>query len=140
MNRSGTVIAAGALSADNNWAGAVMVFEWDGTNWVKKGNTIEGVNSERSGHYDTSINNTGDILIVSGYSYPTPSSTRGRIRVFKYNSVLNIWDQIDSDIFGSTTSNSFGVFTDMNSLGNKFVVGDYGSSELFVYSLDVPLL
>ena len=88
VNASGNVIAYGAFGWADPYtlSGQVKVFEWDGTDWIQKGQSFDGLGLERLGS-DVRLNAAGDrVLILSQY----------HLQVWEFAS--SSWKQIGSNI------------------------------------------
>jgi hypothetical protein len=114
-----------------NWkVGLVRVFDWNGTQWIQRGNTIEGEGNpspllrDDAFGYDVSITPDGNYLAIGA-----PSNTKqagvlqiqGHVRVFKWNGTL--WTQMGQDIDGTVGLEEFGRVLDLSADGSILVVG-----------------
>ena len=84
MNSVGDRVAIGATQNDGNGsnAGSVRVYSWDGTNWTKLGNDIDGEASfDNSGH-SVSMNSVGDRVAIGAYGNDGSGSNAGSVRVY----------------------------------------------------------
>jgi len=114
-----------------NWkVGLVRVFDWNGTQWIQRGNTIEGegnisplLRNDAFG-YDVSITPDGNFLAIGA-----PSNTKeagvlqiqGHARVYKWDG--QSWTQMGQDIDGTVGLEEFGGRLDISADGSMLVVG-----------------
>lgn len=118
INASGNSIAAGARDALDQSAGYVKVFEWDGADWVQKGNTTFGNGSDFFGDVNQ-LNSSGNI-IISG-------SVLGEYaKVFEWDGAN--WLEIDS-ISGENSGDQFGSAVSVNSIGDRVAIGAFGNDD-----------
>ncbi|MFK7799936.1 MAG: T9SS type A sorting domain-containing protein [Aureispira sp.] len=119
MSANGNVIAAGApkLSQFISVTGYAKVLEWNGTNWVQRGQDIE--TSVLNGKYATaiSLNADGSILAVKAAPFTGPVY----IQVFQWDGTN--WNQLGSDISGMNRTDDFASTMDLNATGTALVVG-----------------
>ena len=83
MSADGSLIAVGSPNADPNGAdsGAIRVFEWSGSAWVKRGITLDG---EAGGDwFGRSLALSGDGTVVVGSSIERPP-WKGRILMYAW--------------------------------------------------------
>lgn len=114
-----------------NWkVGLVRVFDWNGTQWIQRGLTLEGegnlsplLRNDAFG-YDVSITPDGKYLAIGA-----PSNTKqagvlqiqGHVRVFQWDG--QSWIQIGQDIDGTVGLEEFGRCLDLSADGTTLVVG-----------------
>ena len=74
MNRAGDRIIAGATSSDvgGTDTGRVLIFAWNGTNWVKMWNTINGTTANGRLGTDVAMNAVGDKIAITSTSFLQP--------------------------------------------------------------------
>lgn len=104
-----------AVGADKNDdagldAGQTKIFSWNGTNWIQKGNSINGEASEDFSGRALSMPDANTIAIGSS-SNDGNGSLSGHIRVYKWNGT--IWIQEGVDIDGEVAGDGFGVDVSM---------------------------
>ncbi len=116
LNSDGNILAAGAYQSQKG-PGFVKVFRWDGSNWVKKGNTLQSDSINDYFGCSVSLNADGDIFSV-GAPY---EETGGVARVYYWDS--DKWSQKGGDIIGENIDESFGYTTCLSEDGNTLAVG-----------------
>lgn len=114
-----------------NWkVGLVRVFDWNGTEWIQRGNTMEGEGNiapllrDDNFGLDVSITPDGNFLAIGA-----PGNTKqagvlqyqGHARVYQWNGVS--WTQMGQDIDGTIGLEDFGGRIDISADGSTLVVG-----------------
>lgn len=135
-----------------NWkCGVVRVFDWNGTQWIQRGNTIEGEGNTSPAFrgdvfgMDVSISPDGNFLAIGA-----PSNTKevgvlqiqGQVRVYQWNG--QSWIQMGQDIDGTVSLEEFGRSIDISADGTILAVGsrsfrtisstDIGSVQTFAWN------
>ncbi len=104
-----------AIGADRNDdagldAGQTKIFNWNGANWIQKGNEINGEATEDFSGRALSMPDANTIAVGSG-SNDGNGNLSGHIRVFKWNGID--WMQEGTDIDGEMAGDGFGVAVSM---------------------------
>lgn len=117
LNSNGNIIAignAGDITGGSN-AGSVKVFEFNGSTWIQKGNTVLGNNSVLQGHGSTlAIDNTGTNFITGGYSFT--NGALGFIKAYTWNGTS--WIPKGATLPGTSGSDFFGTEVDISQDGS----------------------
>ncbi|MGH1335476.1 MAG: hypothetical protein ACRBFS_05055, partial [Aureispira sp.] len=100
----------------------VLVTQQLAAQWTQLGNDIEGSTSSEYSGRSVSANATGNIIATSSVNF---SNTRGRIKVFSYNSTTGAWVQLGNSILGSS-ADRLGESVSLNAAGNIIAVGGSG--------------
>ena len=96
--------------------------------WVQVGMTLQGLGvGEKFGH-QIDLNDEGDVLVV-GIPFRGPS-LKGAVQVFRRDSTNN-WVQQGSTLDRGLGYIQFGNTVSMNSEGNMFVAGSWGSANAY---------
>lgn len=116
LNSTGTVLAVGQEGQSR-----VLVFDWDGSNWLLK-DTILGIQNFGN---SISMDSSGHTLAIGGESLPT---SIGRVKVFQFNGTEYIQkgssiDGQGDDLFFGWEQNALALRED----GNAFVAGSSGN-------------
>jgi hypothetical protein len=131
FNYNGNILAVSAENTSwGNQAGYIKVFELDSINnmWVQVGMTLQGLGvGEKFGH-QIDLNDEGDVLVV-GIPFRGPS-LKGAVQVFRRDSTNN-WVQQGSTLDRGLGYIQFGNTVSMNSEGNMFVAGSWGSANAY---------
>lgn len=132
INANGTIVAVGAAGNDGNPSGSgqVRVFEWNGTNYIQKGNSVQGEASVGSFGSTLSLDGSGTTFIASGFSGLNGSA--GSIKVFNWNGTN--WVQKGSTISGINGSDFFGTSVDINADGSTIIAGTAGAGIISGYA------
>lgn len=128
LNADGTVLAISAPRAMDNgiMTGKVRVFEWNGSEWLQRGNDIVGSEQGDIFGESVSISADGNIIAVGapGFlnpSYLSPTGPSGYTRIFEWNGTN--WTQKGTDIIGEGSNDTAGGSISLNSTGNIIAIG-----------------
>ncbi len=119
ISGDGNTIAIGAPKS-NSFNGQTKIFDWDGLNWVQRGNSILGVSSSNmtSSGRTLALSNNSSVLAIgeNGANF-----NKGAVKVYHWNN--NSWQQIDNTISpqSPTTMPSFGWGVDVNHNGSRII-------------------
>jgi len=129
INSDGNVIAISAPGNDNLAlnTGYVRIFAWDGSNWMQKGNNIDGENESDNSGSSISISSDGNTIAIGASANDDTGSNAGHVRVYSWNS--NIWIQKGADIDGENTGDQSGCAVAIDSSGNTIVIGAKGNDD-----------
>ena len=135
LNSVGNVLAVNT----NNARGVARVYDYSNSNsdWVQRGLDILGETTSESSsgasdHAGNSIalNADGTIVAIGGhtshggaYFGREGSAWIGVVRVHRWNSASNAWEQIGQDIDGERSYDQFGIALDLSSDGTVLAVG-----------------
>ncbi len=132
ISSDGTTVAIGSPSQNNaqgNGIGYVRVYTWNGSNWIKKGATINGEIGFIGFGLSVSINSDGTNLIAGAVDY---GIYKGQARVFFWNGTA--WIQKGSSISGDVFNDRLGYAVSINSDGNTIATGapwNIGKAKVF---------
>lgn len=117
------IIAGSPYNNDNGGPdeGSARVFEFDGTNWNQVGQDLDGIGSERFG-FAVSMDPSGSVIAIGGDSGP------GVVRV--YSLMVNVWDQVGSDLIGDQNGDAFGSSLSLSNDGEFLAVGILGGGSV----------
>ena len=122
INNSGYIIAVGAMRTDRD-RGSTLIYEFNGTSWLQKGQTINGkYNGGRSG-FSVSINSTGTIVAIGSYLSDGSGNNSGLTHIYEYDEITSSWEQLGNDINGENTDDWSGSPVYINSTGNIVAIG-----------------
>jgi hypothetical protein len=132
LNESGDVLVVGAPNADysgRSSAGVVRVYDWNGSNWVKRGSDLYGMwttmNVGSKLGTSVAINATGDMIIAGAPLWQDYSG--GGARIYK-------WDGTSWTIDYTTPNRAeytiMGTTVAMNSAGDVVAIGDPNTERL----------
>lgn len=117
----GNTIVVGAQYSDVNGtnSGSIQVFEFDGTNWIQKGNTLTGSDTDEFGT-TVSISNDGNRIAVGAPYTDTSVFDNGVLRVYDFDGIQ--WNLV-FEHFGDDENDVFGMSLDMSGDGNHIICG-----------------
>ena len=123
MNAAGDRVVIGSADNDGNGvaAGSVRVYSWNGTNWYKLGQDLDGEATGDASGYAVSMNSSGDRIVIGMPLNDGNGSNSGAVRVYSWNGTT--WTQIGVDINGEASTNRFGNSVSMNAVGDRIAVG-----------------
>ena len=131
INSAGDRVAIGAYynsSGSIIGAGHVRVYAWDGSSWTQQGQDINGeATSDQSG-VSVSMNALGDrVAIGARHNDGTAICCDvGQVRIYQFNGTS--WVKMGQDIDGNNWYDYLGYAVSMNAIGDKLIVGAYGSN------------
>lgn len=133
LSPDGNIVAASNSLADSpaSNAGEVEIYEWSGTAWVQKGQTLTGYSTEDRYHL-VSINEDATRMVTS---YDNGSSERGFVEVYNWNGAS--WTQIQT-MSGEDVDDRFGEHGAMTRDGRWLILtaiaaGPTDAGQLYVY-------
>jgi len=127
MNSEGTRMVIGSPNHNNN-IGKVDIYDLVNDYWTNVGNEIVGIENGGNFGYSVTMSSNGNRIIVGAYG---SNSTKGLVRMYELNDTEPVsWQQMGNDIDGVASDDKFGFSVDMNSLGNRVIIGspDYDKS------------
>jgi hypothetical protein len=126
INGTGTRVAVASPQTDflsRNNRGYIMVYELVSGVWTLLGQTIEGELTNSNGGLSISFNTSGSRLVVG-----SPNAGGGHTKVYEYDPITYRWGQIGNDLCGDAFPYKNGWSVDINSTGDRIVVGESGSN------------
>lgn len=105
-------------------AGQARVFDWDGTNWIQRGNDLNGFEDFDLFGSSVSINYNGNVIAISAFLNDYNANDAGLVRIYEWNGAN--WVQKGNDLLGDTAADWFGYDIELDSSGNNIIVGAYG--------------
>ena len=95
------------------------------TNWIQLGSNINGEAVGDESGRAVGINSLGNRIVIGAHKNDGNGNNSGHVRI--YEDFGGNWIQIGADINGEDLLDRFGYSVDMNSLGNRVVVGAWFS-------------
>jgi hypothetical protein len=129
LSNDGLTFITGLRSSMNgtaNFIGSAKVYEFNGTDWVQKGLTIEGEAANDNAGASVDISSDGTIVAVGANNNDGAGSNAGHVRVFEY--LGGAWSQIGQDIDGEAADDQSGISLSLNGNGSMIVIGAKGNS------------
>jgi hypothetical protein len=126
MSQDGFVMAVGAPehSTVNGEVGMVRVLEWNGTDWVQRGQDIVGDVEWNLFGDAVALSSDGSVLAVGAPGIETfdpNQGTAGNVKVFSWNG--NSWDQMGAVLTDYGDFDLFGAGLALSSDGLRLAVG-----------------
>ena len=123
INSAGDIVAISARQNDGNGfdSGQVRVYQYSGSDWVQRGNDIDGEAADDHSGWSISLNSAGNIVAIGAPLNDGNGDSSGHVRVFQYSG--SVWTQLGSDIDGEAAYNYCGVSVDLNSAGDIVAIG-----------------
>lgn len=108
--------------------GYTAVYEWSGTDWVKRGTDIQG--EENSGNLNdagtaVAMNADGTVIAIGASTNSNTVEYSGHVRVYQWDGAT--WIQRGQDLDGTTRFSLFGTSVSLNSRGDVLAVGSAGA-------------
>ena len=100
--------------------------------WVKKGNDINGAAADNLSGSAVSINGDGTTVLIGSPGNGVVASYEGSGRVFLWNGTT--WQQMGAAIFGEYPIDQFGYSVSINEAGTIIALGAIGNSGNGMYS------
>lgn len=95
----------GGSTWSQNLAGKVLIYIWNGTDWVQKGSQIIGEHTDDRFGYDVSMPNSNTVAISTPFNDDSGTDA-GHVRVFQWNGTD--WTPKGTDIDGAAAGDNFG--------------------------------
>jgi len=118
IDTSGSTFITGGHSFTNGAIGYSKIYNWNGTNWIQKGQTL--LSNIGSDFFGTSVDISADGSIA-GVSGLTGTTNKGHVRIYKF--ITNSWVQQGADILGQANDGQFGRSLSLSSSASIFAAG-----------------
>ena len=126
LSADGTKVAIGApynYSGNGIKTGHARVYEWNGSEWVKVGQDIDGeMNDNRSG-YSVSLSANGTKIAIGARLNYGNDTDSGHVRVYEWNIVSSLWAKVGQDIDGESANEQSGYSVSLSADGTKVAIG-----------------
>jgi len=120
LSADGTVVAFGAPYTGGSYAGEVIVYVWDGVNWVQRGSILTGYDFDDQAGISVSLSSDGTVVAFGSYGIESNSSA-GKASVYVWNG--SDWSQLGNDLEGEAADDLFGSSLSLSSDGSTIAVG-----------------
>lgn len=146
LSSDGTILAIGGNLNNGGGpnSGHVRVFNYNGTDWIQIGSSIQGEASFDESASSINLSSDGSILAVNGQGNDGNGENSGHVRIFKYNNTD--WVQVGVDIDGNSEGDAFGLSISLSSDGSIIGIGapfndsnGENSGQVKVYDLNAVL-
>ena len=127
LSWNGMRLAVGASRNDDTEidSGHVLVFEYSrSTNqWTQSGPAITGLAAGDRFGISVSLSADGNTLAVGAHESDASATESGHVRIFRYNTAMNEWDQIGSTFTGSNAEDHLGLSVSLSAGGSVVACG-----------------
>lgn len=120
LNADGSTMVIGAPHANPGNSGRARVYAWDGSDWVPKGNDLDGASAGEKLGFSVSLSADGQSLAIGSPFGSKDGLVTGKVRVFSW---IGIWVQKGSDIDGEAEGDFFGGSVSLSNDGNTVAIG-----------------
>jgi hypothetical protein len=123
LSADGNDVAIGARVNDTgaNNSGRVLIYGWNGSEWIQKGLDIFGeLGNDQSG-YSVSLSNDGNIVAIGAIFNDGGGNASGHTRIFEWNG--SAWIQKGLDIDGEASNDQSGLSVSLRGNGNIVAIG-----------------
>ncbi len=123
LSADGSILAIGIRFSNGNSgnAGQVRIYQWDGSDWVQKGNDINGEAAADQCGWSVSLSSDGNRLATGAPINDGNGNKAGHVRVYDWNGTN--WVQLGSDIDGIATGDWLGHSVSLSADGSLLAVG-----------------
>ena len=129
IDDDGNTLVVGAYKT-NTERGSVLIYDFNGTVWVQRGQTLNGVNNYDQFGFDVSISNDGNTIAVGSKGWDSnPNNTTyeiGETAVYDWNG--STWVQRGTSIQGVNIFDQCGFSVSLSGNGNRIAIGYKGNS------------
>ena len=139
LSFDGLVLATGALQFDDIPLrnGYVSIYNYNGENWIKRGNDINGEAIGDESGSSISLSYDGKTVAIGSSFNDGNGANSGSVRVFNYH---GDWIQIGSNINGESAEDEFGTSLGISSDGNTIISGSIaGAGYVRIFHLSEDL-
>ena len=122
-----TLAVASSWNAEAGFqAGHVRTFEYDGNDWVPRGQELRGVETNDLFGASVALSADGNRLAVGALASLGRATSPGYVRIFDYNATDTVWNQT-AELTGESNLDFFGGDVALSDDGNTLIVGANGN-------------
>jgi hypothetical protein len=127
MSNDGNTIAVGSKGWDSNpnnttyEIGETAVYDWDGSSWVQRGSSIQGVNFFDQCGFSVSLSGNGNRMAIGYKGSNEATIAAGLVRIFDWDG--NSWIQNGDPIYGDGASVYSGHSVALSDNGSILAIG-----------------
>ncbi len=124
LSADGLTIAIGSPAILNTQApyfGSCRMYEWSGSNWLQKGNTINGLMDHDRFGWSVSLSSDGNTVAVGAPLNVGSGQFEGSVRVFSWTG--STWNLMGNSISGEIGFDESGWSVSLSSDGNTLAIG-----------------
>lgn len=134
LSDDGNTLAIGAVYAENEnniRSGLVRIYDWDGTAWSQRGNTIFGIGHPQNfldafGN-SVSLSANGNIIAIGAPGRAGENNNvfqSGQVSVYQWNGTN--WELVGDHVFGQGINEDLGFSVSLTADGTTFIAGGQG--------------
>jgi len=129
ISEDGNEVAVGAPMNEevSDEAGVCIIYKYVDGRWQRRGQPLFG--DARHDLFGTSVSLSGDGEIVAVGSINNDNENgedAGYVRIYRFNTVTDIWERLGQPILGDASADRFGVSVSLSKDGMKIAVGAMG--------------
>ena len=134
LSDDGAIVAAGGpfKDSDRSTVGHVRVFTWTGTDWIQRGNDLDGSSTGDWFGDSVSLSSDGSTLACGGDQFSNSGS--GYVRVYHWSG--STWIQEGSTLAGFSSNDGFGESVSLSGDGAVLAVGADRANFAVLYRYD----
>lgn len=123
LSSDGKTVAIGAMQSNVNGVntGKVRIFEYDGNNWIQKGNDINGDTTNNLFGISVSLSANGNVVAIGARDNSANGLNAGQTKVFYYNN--STWTQLGDDIYGENAEDWSGTSVSISKNEKYLAIG-----------------
>ncbi|MFT6278793.1 MAG: hypothetical protein ACJAU0_001618 [Flavobacteriales bacterium] len=123
FSSDGNTLVIGASKSDvaASNAGHVRVYEWDTSDWVQKGLSMNGDDANNSFGYAVSISSDGNCIGIGSPLNSGGFVQGGQVKVFEWNG--SAWNLKGTALYGADNFDLFGFSVSLSADGNTIAIG-----------------
>jgi hypothetical protein len=127
LSTDGSIVAIGASGNDGNGdrSGHVRIYQWNETQWIQRGQDIDGEAEEDFSGGAVSLSSDGNIVAIGALGNDGNGSFSGHVRIYQWNETQ--WIQRGQDIDGEAGNDYSGSSVSLSTDGNIVAIGAYGN-------------
>lgn len=108
-------------NAAGQYAGHVRIFEWNGSQWIQMGTSINGEAANDNSGSSVSLSADGSIVAIGAIGSSATGAGAGHTRVYSWSG--SAWIQKGADIDGEAAGNNAGGSVSLSADGNTVAIG-----------------
>ena len=123
LNADGSIMAVSSINNNNGAASAghVRIYEFDGTDWIQLGSSLQGQDILESFGRRAKLSDDGYTVAISAPGTNSIEPMVGSVQVYTFNGTN--WVQVGDDILGVQSHEKVGSSLSISSDGNTIAIG-----------------
>jgi len=124
LSVDGNIVAIGEAYSDinGNDSGQVRIYQWNGIQWIQRGNDIDGEAEEDKSGGAVSLSADGTIVAIGAKDNSNTNGDRsGHVRIYQWDGAE--WIQLGSDIDGESRDDDSGSALSLSANGTVIAIG-----------------